>query len=241
MSSAALGLLICVLLWQLPSNLGQLLFAKFEQKLTKAKNFKVEYEIRETKDGKDAISTNGSIIVTSSNQAKVIASEKRANGITSKTFVLDGKRMHCISEVRENSTVYNGAALKNQAFLITIHLARMGMFSNLSGPDGGWTPKPRDSANIVLSGFRFLSDQSIDKNQPFQVEFELMPPKPDAVKPMVKRQLWFDRSTGLLLKRVYETRIGANVYGLVETYTNWQFDVMLDDKEFVLKAVPGGE
>jgi hypothetical protein len=194
MSSTALGLLVCALLWQLPSNLGQSLFANFEQKLTKAKNFKVEYEIRETKDGKDGITTKGSIIVTSRNQAKVIASEKRANETTSMTFVLDGERMRCIREVRGNTTVYNGAALKNQAYLITIHLARMGMFSNLSGPDGGWTAKPRDSASIVLSEFRLLHDQAIDKNQPILVAFDLMPPKPDAVKPTVKRHLWPGRT-----------------------------------------------
>ena len=225
--------LIGVLSCQEPPNRAEDVFVKFEQKLLKAKSFQAEYESKVTKDRQDAIITRGMIVVAGSKRLKVTASEKRGSSSSSTVIALNGKELCLTSDSRGKSTNDKRPALQDQAYLFAIHLSRVGMPFDVSAR-GGLGTDPRRSHEIVLSSFKLLSDENAGGNQPIEVQFELVPPK-DHELPNVKRRMWFDNQTGFLTKRHYETRIGEHVYGLLESYSNWQFDLELDDEEFKVK------
>jgi outer membrane lipoprotein-sorting protein len=203
------------------------LFEAMEQKLTRARAFKVDFTASVAAafggDTSFTMDLKGTFVVAAGNKFRLQAAGKEGRRAAKAVMVSDGTTL----TVRND----NGTATRS----VPEKLSEMlGMWATRVVVSGGWSEVNASTGTIALtlkpSGFKSAGKDRVGDREANVVEYAL-PDLPS--KYPVTCKLWLDAQTNLPLQRTLAMG-GSDGLRVIETYTRWEIDPELTEGTFIL-------
>jgi outer membrane lipoprotein-sorting protein len=203
---------------------AQKLFEQMEQKVTKAKAFKFDFDV-DAAEGNRPIKVKGTLILAVGNKLN-IHFEGTENGRAIKgSAVSDGKSLAFRMESEGKGEGKGKATPEKLSETLTGWVARAGLFMGVEQIDRS---SPKDPGMLKLGGFKSAGKEKVGDQEANVIEYTIT--APDAKEPAVCK-LWLDVKTNLPLKRTLEV---SGKVSVTEMYAHWELDPKLAEDAFTL-------
>jgi outer membrane lipoprotein-sorting protein len=203
---------------------AQKLFEQMEQKVTKAKAYKFDFDLDATQ-GNSPIKVKGTLVVAAGNKLS-FRIEGTQNGRAIKgTAVSDGKSMAFRKESEGKGEGKGKSTPEKLSETLTGWVLRAGLFVGAEQIDRS---SPKDPAMLKLSDFKSAGKEKVEGREANVIEYTVA--RPDG-SDRVTCKLWLDVKTNLPLKRTLEA-VGKVL--VTETYAHWELDPKLAEDAFTL-------